>query len=53
MACFTDEFIIAKDTPIYNQYQALFFARRTVILAKNWPGDEAKHLHDPHHSRWC
>ena len=27
MACFTVEFMIATDTPIYNQYQALFFHR--------------------------
>ena len=33
-ACFTVEFMIAPDTPIYNQYQAVFFARRAVILAK-------------------
>ena len=41
MACFTVEFMIAPDTPIYNQYQAIFFARHGVILAKNRPGDEA------------
>ena len=41
-ACFTVEFTIAPDTPIYNQYQAVFFARRAVILAKNRPGDEAR-----------
>jgi len=40
-ACFTVEFMIAPDTPIYNQYQAIFFARHTIILAKNRPGDEA------------
>ena len=40
-ACFTVEFTIAPDTPIYNQYQAVFFARRAVTLAKNQPGDEA------------
>jgi len=30
------------DMPIYNQYQAVFFACRAVILAKNRPGDEAR-----------
>ena len=30
-ACFTVEFTIASDTPIYNQYQAVFFARCAVI----------------------
>ena len=40
-ACFTVEFMIAPDTPIYNQYQAVFSARRAVILAKNQPGDAA------------
>jgi len=40
-ACFTVEFMIAPDTPIYNQYQAIFFARHAIILAKNRPGDEA------------
>jgi len=34
-ACFTVEFMIAPDTPIYNQYQAVFFGRHAVILAKN------------------
>jgi len=41
-ARFTVEFTITTDTPIYNQYQAVFFTRRAVILAKNRPGDEAK-----------
>ena len=40
-ACFTVEFTIVADTPIYNQYQAIFFARRAVIFGKNWPGDES------------
>jgi len=40
-ACFTVEFMIAPDPSIYNHYQAIFFARNTVILAKNQPGDEA------------
>ena len=40
-ACFTVEFTITTDTPIYNQYQAVFFAHRAAILAKNRPGDEA------------
>ena len=40
-ACFTVEFTITPDTPIYNQYQAVFFACRAIILAKNRPGDEA------------
>ena len=31
-ACFTVEFTIAPDKPIYNQYQAVFFARRAVII---------------------
>jgi len=39
--CFTVEFTIAPNTPIYNQYQAVFFTRRAIILAKNRPGDEA------------
>ena len=42
-ACFTVEFTIATDTPIYNQYQAVFFARR--YISENRPGDEAI----PHH----
>ena len=29
-ACFTVEFTITTDTPIYNQYQAVFFARRSI-----------------------
>jgi len=41
MACFTVEFTIVPDMPIYNQYQAVFFTRHAVILAKNRPGDEA------------
>ena len=41
-ACFTVEFTTAPDTPIYNQYQAIFFAHHTVIIEKNRPGDEAK-----------
>jgi len=41
-ACFTVEFMIAPDTPIYNQYQAIFFARCTTPLAKNRPGDKAR-----------
>ena len=40
-ACFAVEFTIAPNTPIYNQYQAVFFTRRAVILVKNRPGDEA------------
>ena len=40
-ACFTVEFTIAPNTPIYNHYQAVFFARRAIILEKNRPGDEA------------
>ena len=40
MACFTVEFMIATNTPIYSQYQAVFLP--TVILAKNRPGDEAR-----------
>ena len=43
MAYFTVEFTIAPDMPIYNQYQAVFFAHRDVILVKNRPGDEATH----------
>ena len=31
----------------YNQYQAVFFASRS-IFAKNWPGDEARYsLNEP------
>ena len=30
-ACFAVEFTIAPNTPIYNQYQAVFFARCAVI----------------------
>ena len=29
--CYTVEFTIATDTPIYNQYQAVFFARHYII----------------------
>jgi len=41
MACFTVKFMIVPNTPIYNQYQAIFFACHAVILANNRPGDEA------------
>ena len=37
----TVEFTMAPDTPIYNQYKAVFFTRRAVILAKNQPVYEA------------
>ena len=41
-ACFTVEFTIATDTPIYDQCQAVFCARRAVIIiSENRPGDEA------------
>ena len=43
-ACFSIEFTIATDTPIYNQYQAVFFARRYVLL-KYQPGHEVKVRH--------
>ena len=46
MACFTVEFTIAPDTPIYNQYQAVFLACRAVTLVKNRPGDEAMSVYD-------
>jgi len=36
MACFIFEFTIAINTPIYNQYQAIFFARR--YTCENRPG---------------
>ena len=35
-ACFTVEFTIATDTPIYNQYQAVFFARRYISEKSAW-----------------
>ena len=43
-ACFSIEFTIATDMPIYNQYQAVFFARRYVLL-KYQPGHEVKVRH--------
>jgi len=36
IACFTVEFTIAPDTPIYNQYQAVFFARRYISEKLAW-----------------
>ena len=39
-ACFIVEFTIATDMPIYNQYQAVFFAHR--YISEKRPGDEAK-----------
>ena len=33
-ACFTVEFTITTDTPIYNQYQAVFFACHYIISEK-------------------
>jgi len=48
-ACFTVEFTIAPDMPIYNQYQAVFFARHAVISVKNRPGDEANLYPDTSH----
>ena len=36
MACFTVEFTIATDMPIYNQYQAVFFARRYISEKSAW-----------------
>jgi len=41
MACYTVEFTITTDMPIYNQYQAVFFARCAIILAKIRPADKA------------
>jgi len=35
-ACFTVEFTIANDTPIYNQYQAIFFARHYISEKSAW-----------------
>jgi len=40
-ACFTAEFTTATDMLIYNQYTRPYFLP-AVILAKSWPGDEAK-----------
>ena len=40
--------MIAPDTPIYNQYQAVFFARRAVILAKIGLGTRLISI-TPHH----
>jgi len=37
-ACFTVEFMIATDTPIYNQYQAVFFTRRYISKKSAWRG---------------
>ena len=34
--CFTVEFTIATDTPIYNQYQAVFFACRYISKKSAW-----------------
>ena len=34
--CFTVEFMITTDTPIYNQYQAVFFARRYINEKSAW-----------------
>jgi len=36
MACFTVEFTIATDTPIYNQYQAVFFAHHYISKKSAW-----------------
>ena len=36
MVCFTVEFTIATDMPIYNQYQAVFFARRYISEKSAW-----------------
>jgi len=36
MACFTVEFTIATNSPIYNQYQAVFFARRYISEKSAW-----------------
>ena len=41
---FTVKFTIAPDMPIYNQYQAVYFARCAVTLEKNRPWDEAKFI---------
>ena len=35
-ACFTVEFTIAADTPIYNQYQAVFFSRHYISEKSAW-----------------
>ena len=35
-ACFIVEFTIATDTAIYNQYQAVFFARRYISEKSAW-----------------
>jgi len=35
-ACFTVEFTIATDTPIYNQYQAIFFTCRYISEKSAW-----------------
>jgi len=35
-ACFTVEFTIATNTPIYNQYQAVFFARHYINEKSAW-----------------
>ena len=36
MACFTIEFTIATDTPIYNQYQAVYFAHHYISEKSAW-----------------
>ena len=36
MACFTVEFTIATDTPVCNQYQAVFFAHRYINEKLAW-----------------
>jgi len=41
-ACFKVQFTIANDTPIYNQYQAVFFAHRDI--SENRPGDKARDI---------
>jgi len=35
-ACFIVEFTIATDTPIYNQYHAIFFARHYIGEKSAW-----------------
>ena len=36
MACFTVEFTITTNMPIYNQYQAIFFSRRYISEKLAW-----------------
>jgi len=36
MVCFTVEFMIATNMPIYNQYQAIFFARCYISEKSAW-----------------